>query len=140
MSNVAIVSGVIIVLALVGFLMVLPLISDVLFIQQNWEAYWFWYPILANLARIIIVLCAVICFVYPFQNGEVTLWINGVSFILLAVWGIPIAVDALGLLIWTPLSGLELQRTILRYVVIEFWAIGTLASFQRLTDKKEKSE
>jgi hypothetical protein len=140
MSAIAVIAGVSVLLVLVGFLVMLPLIADILFIQQNWEAYWFWYPILALLSRIVCVFCAIFCFIYPFVNGEITMWIDGISFLLLAIWGIPLLVDALYALIFVPLSGIQLQRTILNFALVEFWLVATTSSFRHYSQKKEETK
>ena len=141
MSEIAILSGVVIFVVLLGFIAILPLATEIVFLQQNWDSYWFWTNLVLNISRILYMILALTAFLAPFWNGEITLWIDGISFILLGLFGIPILLTALRTLIFTPLNGLELQRAILNYTIIEFWTIATASSYRSSINKrKEKTE
>ena len=141
MSEIAVLSGVAIIVVLLGFIVILPLATEIVFLQQDWDSYWFWTNLVMNISRVLYVILALTAFIAPFWNGEITLWIDGISFILLGLFGVPILLTALHALIFTSLSGLELQRAILNYAIIEFWAVATASSYHSSINKrKEKTK
>jgi len=137
-----IIIGVVAIVALVVILSIIPLfIYYALFVNMDWNSFWFWELILLTLSRILcIALLLPITIVMPFINGRLTLWLDSIGLVLYSIWGIPLYIDALYSTIFTSLSGLELQRNLLVIILFIAWGVAMFQSISNGIKKEDKTE
>jgi hypothetical protein len=119
----------IMVYVLASILIIVPFVGNIFFLWQDWNNYWnviFW---VVQMMRVLCIISAIVAFVMSLSNQKFVLWIDGVSLILIGFWGLPILLNALNLLIFTPLTGIVFQRTILNYIIMEVWSAVTVLGF-----------
>ena len=107
-------------------------------IHGNWEAYLFWLPITIPLSRIACGLMIIVCPIMGVFAMKYSHLFNTLRFIMLAIWGLPLLRIALTNLVTLPLTGIELQTTIIQVIVIEGLAISASLTFLK-TDTGDKT-
>ena len=116
--------GVIALIGILTSLTIIPLLTIWnLVVNLDWNGYWFWASIGITASRVIAIILIPITIVAPFWSKKWWLWIDTIGLVIYAIYGLPLLLWALNTLIFTPLIGLELQRTMLTYIIIEVWSI-----------------
>ena len=102
----------------------------------NWGAYLFWIPITIPLSRVCDGILMLLCPLMAIVKVKYSYIISAIQFAILAIWGLPVFRIALTNMVSTPLTGLDLQKTILQIIIIEGLSISAALSL-RTTELKE---
>lgn len=120
---------------------ILPLVLHItLFVYLDWNTYWFWEQIITRFSQIL-CLCIMlpITVIIPLINGKIQMWLDSVGIVIYSIWGLPLYLNTLGDLMFTTLSGIELQRSLLIIILLMGWGIimfQSISSNMRI-DKKD---
>ena len=112
--------GSLIALVLIGLgsLVLIALLPSWFVIQGNWEAYRFWFNIGVSISRVLYIIQIPLYLFFAIIYVKVGYGIGAIQSALLGIWGMPVYKKAVLSLAFTPLSGIELQRTIIIIIVV----------------------
>jgi len=126
--------------AILAFIM--PLIAlYYLVIPMNWGSYWYWQSLVLVLSRILYFIMVALLIFFPFLNGKFQAWFYAICYLFMGIFGIPLLYDTLHNLIFIELTGIELQRAFLTYIILMFFCllIGRASEDYIKLEKKENS-
>jgi len=103
-------------------LFIISLLPTWFVIMGDWCAFAYWFPIVIPIARILGVVSLVLCPVLAayYESPQYLILIPLMAILL--IWGYPVILDTGLRLAMTELSGLELQRTLLQFIFLEFFS------------------
>ena len=87
-------------------------------IQNNWISFVIWFDICILISRILYCIAIPLIFLTFFVKFNTAYASAFIEAIILAGWGVPVYKKSVLALAFTPLTGIELQRTLLTVIFI----------------------
>jgi hypothetical protein len=104
-------------------------------LTYNWSAYSYWIPIVLIISRWLYGLMILLSIAVAIIKVSYAQLLNMVRYLFLAVWGMPVLTTALLNLVTTPLTGIQLQTTILQIIILE--SLSTTAALSSYSEAKK---
>ena len=106
-------------------------------IHGDWGAFNTWFTFAMGLSRIVYFLCIPLYFILSIINLSLGYFTGSVQATILAIWGVPVYKKAILNMVFTPLTGLEFQRTILLIIFIYGLTVSLVFSSRSEKSKED---